>query len=235
LGLNSRRRVSTGGSAASQTPSDVMRWRARPGAPSARRARMAAAVRSEAWGDTAAVSGAAALLWARVQGPSAAACRFMRVTCSPNGSMTAARQLSRHCWVDEDVVNLPARAGAARAILGKRRRRNRIFHVCSRSRACSRQVSARAHVEETAMGTLRSVGMRVPRRCTRLRPATRGPASGECACAGGGRVNQGQCRQYRLGAAWPRAPLPLRGYLPASQAQPKTVGVKPGIWRGRPG
>jgi len=32
---------------------------------------------------------------------------------------------------------------------------------------------------------LRSVGIRVPGRCTRSRPAGRAPASGQCACAGG--------------------------------------------------
>jgi len=47
-GCNFLGRVSTAGSDASQSPSDVRSWRARPGAPSARRARTAAAVRSEA-------------------------------------------------------------------------------------------------------------------------------------------------------------------------------------------
>jgi len=69
---------------------------------------------------------------------------------------------------------------------GNRGRRARVSHVCSRSRACSRQVSARAHVEEAATGTLRSVGIRVPSNCTRSRPAGRGAASGERVCAGGG-------------------------------------------------
>jgi len=63
--------------------------------PSTSRARTAAAVRSEAWGEAAAVS--AALLWARVRGPSVVACRWMLAISSPNGSMTAAKQLSRHC------------------------------------------------------------------------------------------------------------------------------------------
>jgi len=109
----------------------------------------------------------------------------MRLISSPNGSITAARQLSRHCWVEEDLVALPPIAGASRAMRGNERRRARVSHVCSRSRACSRQVSARAHVDADAMGTLRSVGIRVPSRCTRSRPAGRGPASGERACAGG--------------------------------------------------
>jgi len=47
---------------------------------------------------------------------------------------------------------------------GNRRRRARVYHVCSRSRACSRQVSARAHVGEAAMGTVRSVEIRVSSR-----------------------------------------------------------------------
>jgi len=64
--------------------------------------------------------------------------------------------------------------------------RVRVSRVCSRSSACSRQVSALAHVDVSAMGTLRLVGMRVSRRCTRSRPAWRAPSSGECACAGGG-------------------------------------------------
>jgi len=68
---------------------------------------------------------------------------------------------------------------------GNKRKRARVSHVCSQSRACSRQVSARAHVDEAAMGTLRSVGIRVPNSCTRSRPAGRGPASGELACSGG--------------------------------------------------
>jgi len=134
--------------AASQTPSDVRRWRARPGAPSARRARTAAAVRSESGGEAAAASVSAYLLWARVRGPSVAPCRCMRAISAPNGSITAARQLSRHCWVHVDLVALPIPAGAARVMRGNRRRRARVSHVCSRSRAYSRQVSARAHVEE---------------------------------------------------------------------------------------
>jgi len=182
-GCNSRRRVSTAGSAASQTPSDVRIWRARPGAPSARRARTAAAVRSEAGGEAAAVSGAAVLLSARVRGPSVTACSCMRAISSPNGSTTCARQLSRHCWVDVDLVALPARARAARAMRGNMRRRARVSHVCSRSRACSRQVSARAHVEEAAMGTLRSVEIRVPSRCSQpsgsVPPAPPCPPTGE--------------------------------------------------------
>jgi len=117
-----------------------------------------------------------------------AACRSMRLIRSPNGSMTAARQLRRHCSVDEDLVDLPPRARAARAMRGNKRSRARVAHVCSCSRACSRQVSARAHVDEAAMGILRSVGIRVPSRCTKSRPAGRGPASGERACAGGGAV-----------------------------------------------
>jgi len=149
---------------------------------------MAAAVWSEVWEEAAAISGAAALLLARVRGPSVAAYRCMRAISSPNGSVVAARQLSRHCWVEEDLVALPPRAGAARAMRGNRRRRARVSHVCSRSRACSRQVSDWAHVEEAAMGTLRSVKIRVSSRCTRSMPAGRGPASGEHACAGGGGV-----------------------------------------------
>jgi len=124
-GCNSRRRASTAGSAESQTASDVRSWRARPGAPSGRMARTAAAVRSEAWGEAAATSGAAPLFWARAvraravravraggdgRGPSVAACRRMRLIRSPNGSITTARQLSRHCWVE----------GAARAMRGIR-------------------------------------------------------------------------------------------------------------------
>jgi len=40
---------------------------------------------------------------------------------------------------------------------GKRRRRARTSHVSSRSTACSRQVRARAPLEEAAMGTLHCV------------------------------------------------------------------------------
>jgi len=119
-------------------------------------------------------------------GADVAACRSMRLIRFPSWSMTAARQLSRHCWVDVDLVALPPSAGAARAMRGNRRRRARVTHVPSRSRACSRQVSARAHVEEAAMGALRCVEILVPSRCTRSRPAGRGPASGERAFAGGG-------------------------------------------------
>jgi len=63
LGLwaNSRRRVGTAWSAESKTPSDVKIWMGPSRAPSARRDRTAADVRSEAWGEVAAVSGAAAL------------------------------------------------------------------------------------------------------------------------------------------------------------------------------
>jgi len=38
------------------------------------------------------------------------------------------------------------------------------------------------------MGSLRSVSNRVPSKCTTCRPTGKGPASGECACAGGGAV-----------------------------------------------
>jgi len=183
-GCNSRRRVGTARSASS-APSEVRSWRARPGVLSARRARTAAAVRSEALGKAATVSDAAALLWARVRAPSAAACQFMRAISSPSESITAVRQLRPHCWVEEDLVALPPRAGAAGAMPANRRRRARVSHVCSRSMACSRHVSARAHVEEAAMGTVRNVEIRVSSRSTRSRPAGRGPTSGERACAGG--------------------------------------------------
>jgi len=99
--------------------------------------------------------------------------------------MTAARQLRRYCWVEGELFAFPARTVAARVMRGKMRRRSWVSHVCSRSRACSRQVSAREHVEQAAIWTLRSVGMRVPRGSTRSSPARRGPASSECACAGG--------------------------------------------------
>jgi len=56
-------------------------------------------------------------------------------------------------------VAFPPRAAAASASRGKRRRRARASHVCSRSTACSRQVRARAQLEEAAMSTLRSVGI----------------------------------------------------------------------------
>jgi len=125
-GCSSRRRAGKAGSAASQTPSDFRSWRVHPGAPSARRARGAAAVRCEAWGEAAAVSSAEALLWARVRGPSVAACRFMRLISSPFGSITAARQLSRRCWDEEHLVALTSCAGAARAMRGNRRRRARV-------------------------------------------------------------------------------------------------------------
>jgi len=197
---------------------------------------MAAAVWSEVWEEAAAISGAAALLLARVRGPSVAAYRCMRAISSPNGSVVAARQLSRHCWVEEDLVALPPRAGAARAMRGNRRRRARVSHVCSRSRACSRQVSDWAHVEEAAMGTLRSVKIRVSSRCTRSMPAGRGPASGEHACAGGGgRVAQGQYRQYRRGAAWCRALRPFRRFFPPGQAHTEPQGVEPGVRQGQYG
>jgi len=119
----------------------------------------------------------------RVRGPSVASCRCMRVISSPNGSIIAARQLRRHCWVEEDLVALPTHAGAERVMRGERRRRARGFHVCSRSRPCSRQENARVHVEEAAMGTLCTVEIRVPKRCTRSRPGGRSPARCERACA----------------------------------------------------
>jgi len=82
------------------------------------------------------------------------------------------------------------------------------------------------------MGILRSVEIRVPSRCTRSRPARRGPASGERACAGGGgRVAQLQCRKYRCVAMWSRAPRPLRGYFPAGQAYTEPIGVERGVRR----
>jgi len=54
-------------------------------------------------------------------------------------------------------VAFPPRAGTASAMRGKRRRRARVSRVCSRSTACSRQVRARAQLEEAVMGTVRSV------------------------------------------------------------------------------
>jgi len=151
-----------------------------------------------------------------------------------NGSTTADRQLSRHSWVEEDLFALLLLVGAARGMRGNRRRRARVSHVCPRSRACSRQVSARVHVEEAAMGTLRSVGILVPSRCPRSRPAGRGPASGERTCAGVG-VPQCQCRQYRRGAPWSRVPCPLRRYFLAGQTHTEPLGVKPGVRRDHSG
>jgi len=179
---NSSRRVSTAGSAASQTPSDVRSWRARPGASSTRRARRvfhyegpdgrSNAVRGLGRGSSR--PRCAALLLTRVRGQSVFACRWMRAISSHKGSLTAARQLSRHCWVEGHLVTLPDHAGASRAMRGMMRRRVKVSHVSSRSTACGRQVSARAHVEEAAIGTLHSVRMRAPSRCTRSRPAERG-------------------------------------------------------------
>jgi len=62
---------------------------------------------------------------------------------------------------------------------GKSSTHVRVSHVCSRSTACSRQVRARAHVED-GDGDVYS--------CKRMRsrPDGRGPAGGECACPGGG-------------------------------------------------
>jgi len=62
--------------------------------PSTSRARTAAAVRSEALGGSSRLRGPTL---ARVRGPSVVACRWMLAISSSNGSMTAARQLSRHC------------------------------------------------------------------------------------------------------------------------------------------
>jgi len=94
---------------------------------------------------------------------------------------------------------------------GNKRRRARVSHVYSRSRACSRQVSARAHVEEAAMGTLRNVGIRVPNRCTRSRPAGRGAASGERVCAGGAVLPRASAARTAVGQLGPghRAPFGL--------------------------
>jgi len=115
LWCSSPRRASTAGSVESQTPSEVSSWRALPGAPSARRARTAAAVRYEAWGEAPAASGADAPVVARVRGPSASAARFTRATRSSKGSRTEDRKLMRHCCVGEDRVTFPPRAGAPRA------------------------------------------------------------------------------------------------------------------------
>jgi len=110
---------------------------------------------------------------------------------------------------------LPTRADAAMATRRIRNRRVRVSHVCSRSRVCSRQASARAHDEEAAMGSLRSVSNRVPSKCTTCRPTGKGPASGECACAGGGRC----------------CPEPVPPVPPWSSVVPSTaplVGIFPG-------
>jgi len=162
-GCSSRRRANTAGSAESQTPSEVSSCRALPGAPSARRARTAAAVGSEAWGEVSVPSGAAAaLVLARVRGPSAVASRLMWVTSSSRGSRTDDRQWSRHCWVAEDRVAFPPRAGVASAMRGKIRRLARASHVCSRPKACRRQVRAWAQLEEAAMGTRSAWGCAWP-------------------------------------------------------------------------
>jgi len=103
----------------------------------------------------------------------------------PGGSRTDDRQLRRHCCVEEDRVAFPPRAGAASATRGKRRRRARASHVCSRSTACSRQVRARAKLEEAAMGTLCCLGICVAISRTISKPWGWRPGSGERVCAGG--------------------------------------------------
>jgi len=114
---------------------------------------------------------------------------------------------------------LAPRAGAARAIRGNRSGRARVSHVCSLSTACNRQVSARAHVDEAAMGTLRSVGIRVLSRSTRSRACWERPGQWRAYLRRGGRIAQGQSRQYRLGATWSGAPRPLWGNFWAGQAR----------------
>jgi len=85
---SSRRRATTAGSAKSQTPPEVRSWRDLPGALSASRARTAAAVRPDAWGEVSVpLDAAAALFLARVRGQSALASSLMRATS--RGSRTA--------------------------------------------------------------------------------------------------------------------------------------------------
>jgi len=151
------RRANTARSAESHKTAEVSSWRALPGAPSARRARTAAAVLSDACDKTSLALYAAAPVLARVRGPSAGAARFTRATNSSWGSRTENRQLWQHCCVDETRVAFPPRVGAADAMSVKLRRRALASYVCSRSAVCSRLVRARAQLKQVAKGTLRSV------------------------------------------------------------------------------
>jgi len=157
-GCSSAWRSNAAGSTDSQTPSERSSLMAIPGAPSVRRDRTAAAVRSEAWNEAVGASDAAARVLARVRGPSTGVVRFPRATGSSRGSRIDDRQSRRHCCVEEGILAIPSRTGATSAMQGKRRRCARASHVCWRPTACSRQDRARAQLEKAAMGTLRSVG-----------------------------------------------------------------------------
>jgi len=100
-------RASTAGSAEAQTPSEVSNWRALPGAPLDRRAWTAGAVRSEAWDELSVVSGATALVVARVRGRSAGAARFTRATNSSRSSRTENRQFTLSLLVRGGPRGLP--------------------------------------------------------------------------------------------------------------------------------
>jgi len=118
---------------------------------------------------------------------------------------------------------------------GNRRRRARVYHVCSRSTACSRQVSSRAYVEEAAIETLRSVEIRVPSRCNRYRHAGRGPARGERACAGGAVFPRASSASTVLEQRGPGHRAPCGGISLACHEHTKAVGIEPCVRRGHSG
>jgi len=231
-GCSSRRRASNAGSAESQTPSEVSSWRALPVAPSFRRTRTAAAVRSEAGDVASGASAAEARVLARVRVPSAAVAGVTWETSSSRGSRTYDRQLRRHCCVEEDRVSFPLRAVAASAMRGKRRSRARASHVCSRSTACSRHVRARAQLEEAAMGTRRSVGTCVASRLRMSRPGGGAPRIMGSSFVPGDGVPCRKGSQHRRGAPWSWALRPHHRQLVAGQAHPQVVGPQPAVGRG---
>jgi len=178
-----------------KTPSEVSSWTALPGDPSVRRARTAVAVRSDNLDDTSVASDVAAPSWPVYRGHSAGAARFTRATSSSKWSRTDDRQLRRHFCVGEARVVFPPRTGAASAIRGKSQRRARATHVFSGSVACSRQVRARAPLEEAAMCSMRSVRICLASSWRISKPWGGSPDSGQRVCAGA--MGGASCRECR--------------------------------------
>jgi len=85
-----------------------------PGTPSARRARTAVAVRSDAWDEVSGAADAAARLLIRVRGPSADVARFTRATSSSRGPRTEDRQLRRS---QRGIPGGPPRSGTRELLL----------------------------------------------------------------------------------------------------------------------
>jgi len=158
---------------------DPIRRQELDGAPSSRRARTAAAVRSEAWGKAAAVPGAAALLWARVWEPSVFANLWMQAISSPKGFMTAARQLSRQFLGRRRWRQLATPRGCGKCDAGedeKGRQGIKCLVPLQGLQQAGQCPDARAECRDRDPA---QCGDACPRTCTRSKPAGRGPASGD--------------------------------------------------------